>query len=445
MLADGQILDDTYRLIRQVGEGAMGVVYEATHARLAGRYAIKVLTQRLEESPEGFPRFDREARITSLLQHPNIVQVIDHNTAPDGTEYLVMEYLAGETLSQRLVREGRLPLDTVVDIVEQIAAGLSAAHTRGIVHRDLKPDNVVLVPVEGRQTELVKILDFGISKRRGSLEVSGLVCGTPQYMAPEQVEGRVLDIDAATDQFALAVIAHEMLTGCNPFKGDSVAAVFSRISAESPMPVGFGKDVDEALARALAKSSRRRFPIVTEFAEAFRAGAKVWQQANQALAVVPTGGKAGDVERTLRSRRRSWRWVLGATATVSAIFLVAERRPDRLLAAGRARAVMVAAKFRPDSGQRAQTPPGPAENQAVLPAAPSVVQEIVDPQVTALIQGGSPPREAAGRGSSVARTRQPARIRPGSRPTASRSRVALPVDEDATMPPSEITAEDLQR
>ena len=106
----------------------MGVVYEATHARLAGRYAIKVLTLRLAESPEGIAQFDREARITSLLQHPNIVQVIDHNTTPDGTEYLVMEYLAGESLSQRLAARGSLPLDTVVGIVDQIAAGLSAAH-----------------------------------------------------------------------------------------------------------------------------------------------------------------------------------------------------------------------------------------------------------------------------------------------------------------------------
>ena len=102
MLREGQILNDTYRLVRLVGEGGMGVVYEATHARLAGRYAIKVLTQRLADRPEGLAQLNREARITSLLQHPNIVQVIDHDTTPDGTEYLVMEYLAGESLSHQL-------------------------------------------------------------------------------------------------------------------------------------------------------------------------------------------------------------------------------------------------------------------------------------------------------------------------------------------------------
>ena len=201
----------------------MGAVYEATHARLAGRYAIKVLLLKPMLGSAALAQFAREARITSLLQHPNIVQVIDHNTTADGTEYLVMEYLAGESLAQRLVREAPLALDTVVGIVDQIAAGLAAAHASGIVHRDLKPDNVFLVPVEGREAESVKILDFGISKVKGASwgrqAPEGTVMGTPLYMSPEQIEGRVADADAATDQFALAVIAYEMLTGRNPFTG----------------------------------------------------------------------------------------------------------------------------------------------------------------------------------------------------------------------------------
>ena len=427
MLSEGQILDDTYRLLRRVGEGAMGVVYEATHARLAGRYAIKVLTQQLAE-PEGLQRFDREARITSLLQHPNVVQVIDHNTAPDGTEYLVMEYLAGESLSQRLARQGHLPLDAVVDIVDQIAAGLSAAHAHGIVHRDLKPDNVVMVPVEGRPTEVVKILDFGISKRQGSLEMSGLVCGTPQYMAPEQVEGRVLEIDASTDQFALAVIAHELLTGRNPFRGDSVAVVFSRISAESPKPVGFGHGVDAVLARALAKSGRERYRSVTEFSEALRAAALAWRRANQRLA-----------EQRRRSRRRISRVVLGAAATAIAIVVVVERGPTRLLAAGRARSAMVTAKFHSDRGQREQASPIRAESQPVPPVESRVMQPVVEPQGTALTASEAPPPRADGDESATARTRQPARSRPRSHATISRQRSVPSVDEDATMPPTVIS------
>ena len=254
MLLEGTLFDNTYRLIRLVGEGAMGAVYEATHARLEGRYVIKVLQPSLSKNAESLALFHLEARITSLLQHPNIVQVVDHNTTAEGIEYLVMEYLAGETLADRLVRTGALPLDTVVGIVEQIAAGLAAAHAHGIVHRDLKPDNVFLVPVEGREAESVKILDFGISKVKdpswGRQAPEGTVMGTPLYMSPEQVEGRVADVDDATDQFALAVIAYEMLTGRNPFQADSISDVFSMVLHSDPAPMEVGRDVELVVRRA---------------------------------------------------------------------------------------------------------------------------------------------------------------------------------------------------
>ncbi len=447
LLGEGAILNDTYRLVQLVAEGGMGVVYEATHARLAGRYAIKVLTQRLAESEEGLAQLNREARITSLLQHPNVVQVIDHNTTPDGTEYLVMEYLAGESLSQRFSRAGRLPLEAVVDIIDQIAAGLSAAHGRGVVHRDLKPDNVFLVPVEGRQTELVKILDFGISKRTGSLKVSGMVCGTPQYMAPEQVDGRVLDIDASTDQFALAVIAHEMLTGCNPFDADSVAAIFSRVSSEVPPSVGLGEGVDAALGRALAKSGRDRFGSVREFSEAFREAARGWRRANPVQETVPPAGRRPDDvnrdEHKRRSRRR-WTVTVGAAATVIAVFLVVERRPNRFLAAGRARSATASADHRADQPEAAQpfaSPPlaAPAAAADVPKGAP-----IAEPQAITLTTSEPPPPRLDDRGSHASRTSQLARLRstPPMPPKSPRSRPVIPADEDATMPPTELSGLD---
>ncbi len=437
MEKDGQILDETYRLLRVVGQGGMGVVYEATHARLAGRYAIKVLTQRLAQSAEGFDQFKREARNTSLLQHPNIVQVIDHNSAPDGTEYLVMEYLAGESLSQRLAKEGRLSLDAVVDIIDQIAAGLSAAHAYGIVHRDLKPDNVVLVPVEGRQTELVKLLDFGISRRQGSLEVSGLVCGTPQYMAPEQVEGRVLDIDASTDQFALAVIAHELLTGRNPFAGDSVASVFALVSSAAPTTVGFGRDVDAVLARALAKASRRRFRSVTDFANAFRAAALAWAYASQPQATVPDiDRETYDAERTRGLRRRRRKIALGVAAVGIAAFLVAGSGPNSFLAAGRAWSSTLAARFNSDRSGPERASPGRSETPPVHEPEPVLQREPARQAETPVMQ---PILEA----KAVVLTRTPERGRSMPRTTSSRPQPAPMVDEDATMPPTE-TAHELQ-
>jgi serine/threonine-protein kinase len=444
LLGEGAILNDTYRLVQLVAEGGMGVVYEATHARLAGRYAIKVLTQQLAESDEGLAQLNREARITSLLQHPNIVQVIDHNTTPDGTEYLVMEYLAGESLSQRLARAGRLPLEAVVDIIDQIAAGLSAAHGRGVVHRDLKPDNVFLVPVEGRQTELVKILDFGISKRTGSLKVSGMVCGTPQYMAPEQVEGRVLDIDASTDQFALAVIAHEMLTGRNPFDGDSVAAIFARVSSEVPPSVGLGDGVDAALGRALAKSGAQRFGSVTEFSETLREAARAWRRANPAQETAPPADlRAGDLNRNEHKRRSRRRWtvIVGAAATVIAVLLVAERRPNRFLAAGRAWSATVSAKLRADQPEVAQPLPTAPLAAPVPQADVPKAGPVAEPQVIMFTTSEPPPPRLGDRGSHPARTAQSARLRSTSAKSP-RARPVIPADEDATMPPTELSGLD---
>jgi eukaryotic-like serine/threonine-protein kinase len=319
LLREGELFDNTYRLSRLIGEGAMGAVYEATHARLAGRYAIKLLLLRPTVGSEAIALFAREARITSLLQHPNIVQVVDHNTTADGTEYLVMEYLAGESLAQRLGRKGSLPLDTVVGIIDQIAAGLAAAHASGIVHRDLKPDNVFLVPVEGRVAVSVKILDFGISKVKGSSwgrqAPEGTVMGTPLYMAPEQVEGRVADADAATDQFALAVIAYEMLTGRNPFRADTAGEVFTLVLHTDPPPMGVGRDVELVVRRGLAKANRQRFPAITDFSEALRAAAAGRLRETQWAATLAYA--AGEVA-SHDSKGRSGRRVRGLALAVAA-------------------------------------------------------------------------------------------------------------------------------
>jgi Protein kinase domain len=322
---EGHILDDTYRLIRIIGEGGMGAVYEATHARLAGRYAIKVLLPKDSEDPEAIARFHREAQITSLLRHPNIVQVVDYNTASDGTAYLAMEFVAGESLAERLYREGPPPIETVATIIDQIAAGLAAAHAHGIVHSDLKPDNVFLTSAEGRAGESVKILDFGVAKTtdpKWDLHLpDGVVVGTPQYMSPEQAEGRHSDVDAATDQFALAAISYELVTGRNPFQADTIGVVFSRILRCDPGPTGLGRDLDLVLRRGLAKSNRQRFPCVEDFSGAFRAAVTHQAPESQQLAGADAAGGISDLGRNRGARRRSrgmsWGVVLAASIVMS--------------------------------------------------------------------------------------------------------------------------------
>jgi serine/threonine protein kinase len=410
MLREGELFDNTYRLLRLIGEGAIGAVYEATHARLAGRYAIKILLLRPTVASEAMALFSREARITSLLQHPNIVHVIDHNTTADGTEYLVMEYLAGETLAQRLAREAPLPLDTVVGIVDQIAAGLAAAHAYQVVHRDLKPDNVFLVPVEGRAAESVKILDFGISKVKGlswgGQAPEGTVMGTPLYMAPEQIEGRVADADAATDQFALAVIAYEMLTGRTPFWAETAGDVFSLVLHRDPPPMGIGRDVELVVLRGLAKANRRRFPSVTDFSAALRAAAAGRLRDSQwAATLAYAAGEVASHRTKGRSGRRVRRLALAAAvvASSSIAFVVGGKMNRRSsLVRGPLAAVSLAAASLPQAVEKIDA--------AVEPAAPAAPRERLSP---------------VHRRASSATSRRPASARP------------MPADEDATMPLTE--------
>ena len=255
----------------------MGAVFLASHRRLAGKHvAIKMLHTEIEDD-DIVARFKREAEIAAKLNHPNIVGVIDYNVAPDGTPYLVLDYLEGETLAQRIAR-GPLPLDQVVSIVRQVGSALAAAHRAGIVHRDLKPQNIFLVPteVDGRMVEIAKVLDFGISKIRGSQTVKtqdSALLGTPQYMAPEQAIGQHASVDERTDVFALGAIVYEMLSGRPAFAGASIPEVVFKVVYEQPAPLvehapSVPPAVEAAVAQAMAKPSDQRFATVNAFVEA---------------------------------------------------------------------------------------------------------------------------------------------------------------------------------
>jgi len=273
----GSVIADTYKIEALLGRGGMGAVFLASHQRLAGKHvAIKILHTDLADA-DIVARFKREAEIAAKLNHPNIVGVIDYNITPDGTPYLVLDYLEGETLAGRIAR-GPMPLDQVLSIVRQVGSALAAAHRAGIVHRDLKPQNIFLVPAEvaGREVEIAKVLDFGISKIRGSQTVKtqdSVLLGTPQYMAPEQAMGQHASVDDRTDIFALGAIIYEMLSGQPAFPGASIPEVVFKVVYEQPAPLAsqapsVPPGIISAVMQAMAKPAEERFASVAGFVEA---------------------------------------------------------------------------------------------------------------------------------------------------------------------------------
>jgi serine/threonine-protein kinase len=277
-IGPGTVLGETYEITELLGQGGMGAVWTAKHLRLPGkRVAIKVLHGVAASDRESYARFRREAEIASRIGHPNIVTVHDFNVLPSGTPYLVLEYLEGEDLAHRLAR-GKIPLQAALGIARQIGSALHAAHKADVVHRDLKPGNVFLVATEigGELVDQVKVLDFGISKIRGSQTVQtqdSVLLGTPQYMAPEQALGKNTEIDARTDVFALGAIVYEMLSGRPAFMGETLAEVVFKVVYDKQTPLSqlepsLPKNVVDAAEQALAKDVNARFSDVGAFINA---------------------------------------------------------------------------------------------------------------------------------------------------------------------------------
>jgi serine/threonine-protein kinase len=274
----GTVLQDSYRLTRLIGAGGMGAVYEGVQLRLNKRVAVKLMMKELAANQEALARFRREAEVTSHLGHPHIVNVFDFGTTPAGASYLVMEYLEGEDLDHRLRRAGQQSLAATTHVVKQVASALAATHAKGVVHRDLKPANLFVLEVEG-ETDFVKVVDFGISKVRAAttkLTGASAVMGTPNYMSPEQARGQIDEIDHRTDQWSLACIAYEMLTGRGPFVGESAASLLYQVIHEEPPPIakrarGIPAEVEKVIRRGLAKKMDDRYPSVTAFARALEA------------------------------------------------------------------------------------------------------------------------------------------------------------------------------
>jgi serine/threonine-protein kinase len=263
----GKTIGGKYVVRSILGEGGMGTVYEAEHLTIGRSVAVKILHPNQARKKDAVRRFHQEARAAGAIGHPNICEVYDLGTLDDGSPYLVMEKLVGETLADRISAEGGLPFDDVIDILTQVLSGLVAAHEKGIVHRDIKPENVFLTRRVGCPP-VCKLLDFGVSKVISSLiggkdedlelTRTGMVMGTPYYMSPEQARGD-RNLDVRVDLYACGVILYEALTGRRPFTAANYNALLLQILSAKPkparelrpaLPQGFDAVIDKAMARS---------------------------------------------------------------------------------------------------------------------------------------------------------------------------------------------------
>jgi serine/threonine-protein kinase len=265
-----------YRIVAQLGSGSMGVVFLAEHQRLERRVAIKLLAPELVRDQHALQRFFNEARATSRIRHPGIVDVFDCDVDAAGRAYMVMEHLEGETLAGRLRRAGRLHWPAACLIARRVADALGAVHDKGIVHRDLKPENLFLVASGRDPTAAVKVLDFGVAKLLTAdavarLTTRGMLVGTPEYMSPEQCAGN--EVDHRADVYALGCILFEMLAGEPPFVTSSIRElVTAHRFRPAPSASASGADVppwlDDLLVRMLAKEPDLRPASMHEISKA---------------------------------------------------------------------------------------------------------------------------------------------------------------------------------
>jgi serine/threonine-protein kinase len=275
----GATLAGRYEIVRRIGEGGMGAVYEARHTVIGKRVAVKVLLEKFLSKSDFVARLLQEARLASSIGHENIVDVTDFGTTDDGRSFVVMEFLDGEALSQLVMREAPLPVERSLRIARQVASALGAAHAKGIYHRDVKPENVYLV--RRGEADFVKVVDFGISKavKQGGPEEgadayrlthTGLLLGTPLYMSPEQARGDE-DLDHRVDIWALGVMMYECLTGEVPFRANNYLGIISQVLTHTAAPpskvrpeLGIPDAVEAVVMRAMAKDRSQRYAAMAD-------------------------------------------------------------------------------------------------------------------------------------------------------------------------------------
>ena len=307
----------SYRVERLIGQGGMGAVYEAVHEQLGRRAAIKLLRKELSQDPQIAMRFFREAQAANRVDHSGIVAIYEFGHLPDGTAYIIMEFLRGEALSARLrARGGRLPYIDAVRISRQIASALAAAHARNVIHRDLKPDNVMLVPdSEMPGGERVKILDFGVAKVDSEVvgpaaedfkTDTGMVLGTASYMAPEQCKGAG-NVNDKADVYALGVVLYRLLCGQLPFRAEGQGEVMAMHIFSTPKPLrdhdpNIPATLTSLVERMMAKDPTERPSMAQVAGELERAAATLSNSAAPVVVVTGAGGLTTGQTPTLPSQ-----------------------------------------------------------------------------------------------------------------------------------------------
>ena len=420
----GSVIAGNYHIEKKLGEGGMGAVYLGQHVKMGRKSAIKVMTQSMAHDPDAIARFNREATNAARINHPNVCAIYDFGETPDGTIYLAMEFIEGESLSDLLEREGALSAKRAAHIFQQAGDALQAAHDLGIVHRDLKPDNIMITRGRGG-ADVVKVVDFGIAKAVGGEEgqkvtKTGLVVGTPEYMSPEQLAGDKLD--GRSDIYALALVLYRMLTGTLPFQADSAQEVMIKRLTDEPIPLnaaGTGSFPDQLQAvmdRALQRMPSERY---TSAAEMARDVAHAVGGMAEAAAAVDTEGATQVI-----------------TATPSSGATVAATRVSQAGTAARGQKTRVPT---PDTPSVATVPPAPPKKKPVMAIAAAALL-VVGGGTAAVImsQGGAdtPPSVTpntahtapGGQGSETARRD----------PTAQRTQTAG--TQTTAIPPKDSTA-----
>jgi len=303
----GAIVAKKFKVEKILGVGGMGKVYKARQLALDKAVVVKVLHDQFRDDPQLVQRFQREARAASRLNHPNSIQIIDFGQDESGVVFMAMEFLQGQDLFALLKRDGPLSAERVAKVMIQVCSALAEAHEQNVIHRDLKPENIMIEDRRG-QRDFVKVLDFGIAKIQDPAETggqaltqAGMVCGTPEYMSPEQARG--LNLDARSDIYALGVIMYQLATGQLPFTADTPIGIVTKHILEAPVPPRQKKaDIPEALERIILKAMEKdvanRFATVVELGESLEALLRTLPMEGSGFAIRPDQSGQNPVAQT---------------------------------------------------------------------------------------------------------------------------------------------------